>query len=102
MKLKLTPDGYLADLADWTPEIAELLAQRQNIHLTPEHWEIINLIRAFYIKYNASPSIRTLVNVMREQYGPEKGNSLYLHKLFPGAALQATNIAGLPKPIRCI
>ena len=47
--------------------------------------------------------MRTLVNAVREQYGPEKGNSIYLQKLFPGgAALQANNIAGLPKPIRCI
>ena len=103
MKPNLTKDGYLADLADWTPLVAEYLAKLQHIELTPEHWEIINLLRAFYIKYNASPSVRTLVNAVREQYGSEKGNSIYLAKLFPGgAALQANNIAGLPKPIRCI
>lgn len=103
MNIDLTPDGYLVNLADWTPEVAQFLASRQDIVLTPQHWEIINLLRAFYIKYNASPSMRTLVNAVREQYGPEKGNSIYLQQLFPGgAALQANNIAGLPKPIRCI
>lgn len=103
MNIKLTDDGYLADLTTWTPEVAEFLAQKQDITLTPEHWEIINLLRAFYLKYNASPSMRTLVNAVREQYGAEKGNSIYLAKLFPGgAAKQANNIAGLPKPIRCI
>ena len=102
MDIKLTADGYLANINDWTPAIAEFLAHQQNIILTPEHWQVINLLRNFYLEYNASPSIRTLVNAMRAQYGIEKGNSICLHKLFPGAALQATNIAGLPKPIRCI
>lgn len=103
MNVQLTPDGYLANLADWNLEVAQFLAQRQQIILTAEHWEIINLLREFYLKYNASPSMRTLVNAVREQYGENKGNSIYLAKLFPGgAAKQANNIAGLPKSIRCI
>jgi tRNA 2-thiouridine synthesizing protein E len=100
---KLTADGYLADLHAWTPEVAEFLANKQNITLTPDHWEIVNLLREFYFTYNASPSMRTLVNAVKVKYGADKGNSIYLHQLFPGgAALQANNIAGLPKPIRCI
>lgn len=100
---KLNTDGYLANINDWDPEVANYLAHKQNITLTAEHWEIINLLREFYFTYNASPSIRTLVNAVKAKYGPEKGNSIYLQKLFPQSpALQATNIAGLPKPIRCI
>ena len=103
MNIPLTHDGFLANISDWTPAVAEYLAQQQNIVLTAEHWQIINLLREFYFKYNASPSMRTLVNAVREQYGEDKGNSIYLHKLFPaGAAIQSNKIAGLPKPIRCI
>lgn len=103
MQIETTADGYLKNLNDWTPEVAVILAARQNIVLTQAHWEIINLLREFYFKYNASPAMRTLVNAVAQQYGPEKGNSIYLHTLFPGgAAKQANNIAGLPKPIRCI
>ncbi len=103
MEIKLTKDGFLADMTDWNPAVAEYFAQQQNIILTPEHWEIIHLLREFYFKYNVAPSMRTLVNTVRECYGADKGNSIYLHKLFPGGtALQANNIAGLPKPIRCI
>jgi len=103
MDIKLTSEGFLANISDWTPEVAEYLAQQQDIKLTTEHWEVINLMREFYFKYNASPSIRTLVNAVKQQYGEDKGNSIYLHKLFPNkAAVQANLIAGLPKPIRCI
>lgn len=103
MQLELTDDGYLRNLHDWSPQIAAELAHRQNITLTAEHWEIINLLREFYLTYNASPAMRTLVKAVQQKYGAEKGNSIYLHSLFPdGAAKQANNIAGLPKPIRCI
>ncbi|MGB0835445.1 MAG: TusE/DsrC/DsvC family sulfur relay protein, partial [Psychrobium sp.] len=38
-----------------------------------------------------------------KEFGPEKGNSRYLYSLFPkGPAKQATRIAGLPKPAKCI
>ncbi len=103
MEIQTTADGYLKNLADWNEAIAIELATRQNITLTKEHWEIIHLIREFYYTYNASPAMRTLVNAVKQKYGPDKGNSIYLHTLFPGgAAKQCNNIAGLPKPIRCI
>ena len=103
MEIETTDEGYLKNLADWTPEVANILAARQGIELTVEHWEIINLLREFYFKYNASPAMRTLIKAVQQQYGADKGNSIYLHTLFPaGAAKQANNIAGLPKPIRCI
>jgi tRNA 2-thiouridine synthesizing protein E len=40
---------------------------------------------------------------MEKEFGPEKGSSRYLYKLFPdGPALIATKIAGLPRPVKCI
>jgi len=103
MNVELTNDGYLKNLNDWSPEVAMWLAQQQDLELTEDHWEIINLIRDFYAEYNTSPAIRTLVKATADKLGKEKGNSVYLHKLFPnGPSKQATLIAGLPKPIRCI
>jgi tRNA 2-thiouridine synthesizing protein E len=47
--------------------------------------------------------MRVLVKAMANEFGPEKGNSRYLFKLFPkGPAKQATKIAGLPKPAKCL
>nr|WP_314738930.1 TusE/DsrC/DsvC family sulfur relay protein [uncultured Haemophilus sp.] len=96
-------DGYLKNIDDWSEEFATLMAERENIILTPEHWEIIQLVREFYQEYKTSPAIRMLVKAMSQKFGEEKGNSRYLQRLFPdGPAKQATKFAGLPKPAKCL
>jgi sulfur relay protein, tusE/dsrC/dsvC family len=96
-------DGYLLNLDDWSETFATLMAERDGITLTPEHWEIIQLVREFYQEYKTSPAIRMLVKVMSQKFGEEKGNSRYLQRLFPdGPAKQATKFAGLPKPAKCL
>jgi tRNA 2-thiouridine synthesizing protein E len=95
--------GYLLDHALWSKELAPVLAKQENIALTEQHWEVINFVRDFYLEYNTSPAIRMLVKAMAKALGEDKGNSIDLYKLFPkGPAKQATKIAGLPKPARCI
>ncbi|MDP8051348.1 MULTISPECIES: TusE/DsrC/DsvC family sulfur relay protein [Pasteurellaceae] len=96
-------EGYLKNLSDWSPELAETIAQNEELVLTDEHWEIINVVREFYQEYNTSPAIRMLVKTLANKFGQEKGNSRYLQRLFPnGPAKQATKIAGLPKPAKCL
>jgi len=88
---------------DWSEPLAEVLAADEAIVLTEAHWEVVRFVRAFYQEYKTSPAIRALVKAMEQKYGPEKGSSRYLYKLFPkGPAKQATKIAGLPKPVKCI
>lgn len=95
--------GYLKILNDWQPDMALLLAAEEQIVLTPAHWEVINFVRDFYLEYKTSPAIRVLVKAIGQALGPDKGNSKYLYTLFPiGPAKQATKIAGLPKPAKCI
>jgi len=95
--------GYLKNINDWSPELAEVLANEEAITLTNEHWMVINFVRQFYQKFNTSPAIRMLVKALTQEFGEEKGNSRYLYRLFPkGPAKQASKIAGLPKPVKCI
>ncbi|MBV7436876.1 MULTISPECIES: TusE/DsrC/DsvC family sulfur relay protein [Aeromonas] len=95
--------GYLRHIEDWSEALALVLAEQEGIVLEEPHWEVVRFVRAFYLEFNTSPAIRALVKAMEKQYGPEKGNSRYLYKLFPeGPAKQATKIAGLPKPVKCI
>ena len=95
--------GYLKQHQDWQPEMVELLAEQEGIVLSSEHWEVIQFVRDFYLKYNTSPAMRALVKAMANELGSDKGNSRYLFRLFPeGPAKQATKLAGLPKPAKCL
>lgn len=96
-------EGYLLDHTLWQPDLAPIIASNEHITLTDAHWEVIHFVRNFYLEFNTSPAIRMLVKAMAKKLGEDKGNSKYLYKLFPkGPAKQATKIAGLPKPARCI
>lgn len=102
VQLDLDKDGFLKNHNQWNKQTAIKLAAQDGLNLTDEHWQIIMLVRQFYQQYHTSPAIRVLVKALKQQYGLEKGNSLYLQSLFPkGAAKQVARIAGLPKPVKC-
>ena len=102
-QIETDKQGYLLDTNDWSEELAPIIAEQENITLSEQHWEVVHFVRDFYLEYNTSPAIRMLVKAMAQKLGEEKGNSMYLYKLFPkGPSKQATKIAGLPKPARCI
>ncbi|NIC03935.1 TusE/DsrC/DsvC family sulfur relay protein [Billgrantia bachuensis] len=99
----LDPEGYLIDLAAWTPAVAEALAAEEGRVLSEEHWEVIEVIRDFYSRYQASPAMRPLVKAVGQALGQEKGRSVHLMKLFPDSpAKVAARLAGLPKPANCL
>lgn len=102
-QIETDAQGYLLHLEDWNEALAERIAEQENITLSDAHWEVVRFVRAFYEEYKTSPAIRALVKAMEQKYGVEKGSSRYLYRLFPkGPAKQATKIAGLPKPVKCI
>lgn len=95
--------GYLLNVDDWEPNLANLIAANEQIEMTDERWQVVTFVREFYLEFNTSPAIRALVKAMAKKYGPDKGNSRYLYRLFPkGPAKIATKIAGLPKPAKCL
>lgn len=102
-QIALDKDGFLADLQTWSPEVAQALAARENIALTPEHWEVLEVLRQFYDEFQLSPATRPLIKYTALKLGPEKGNSPHLNRLFNGTpAKLAAKLAGLPKPTNCI
>ncbi|PMG07924.1 sulfurtransferase TusE [Vibrio breoganii] len=95
--------GYLLNVKDWEEGMIAILAEEEGIELTEAHLEVVHFVRNFYIEFNTSPAVRMLVKAMEKAHGPEKGNSKYLFKLFKkGPAKQATKLAGLPKPAKCL
>jgi tRNA 2-thiouridine synthesizing protein E len=101
--LETTADGFLVDPANWDEQVAAVLAAGIPIELTEAHWEIIRFIRAYYLRFHHLPNNRMFVKAVQKEFGAEKGNSRYLHRLFPESPVKyACLIAGLPKPPGCI
>lgn len=101
--IALDPEGYLIDLGDWSPALAEALAAEEGRELTPAHWEVIDVLRDFYRRFEAAPAMRPLVKAVKLALGDEKGSSIYLMRLFPDSpAKVGARLAGLPKPTNCL
>ncbi len=97
-------EGFLEDADAWRPDVALEIAAEDGLALDENHWEIIYFLRDFYEEHEMSPpSNRLFVKAVKEAFGEEKGNSIYLMQLFPGTpAKTACRIAGLPRPTNCL
>jgi len=94
--------GYLLNPADWSPDLAEAMSATDGVTLTAAHWEIIDMIRAYYMEFGITPAARLLTRAIAIRLGKEKGKSEYLYALFPeGVGNQAIRFAGLPRPTGC-
>jgi tRNA 2-thiouridine synthesizing protein E len=101
--LETTDQGFLVNLSDWNEAVAKRLAETNAIQLTPEHWEIIVFIRQYYQQFKHLPNARVFTKAVARELGEAKGNSRYLHRLFPDGPLKyACKLAGLPKPPTCL
>ena len=96
-------DGFLEHFDEWNTVVANTIAAAEQINLSDAHWEILHLLREFYRQFEQSPAMRALVKYVGQQLGKDKGNSIYLLKLFPGSPAKiASKIAGLPRPENCL
>lgn len=101
--LATTEQGFLLDASAWNETVALKLAEREDIELSPAHWEIIHFIRAYYFEYKHLPNARVFAKAIAKTLGEDKGNSRYLQRLFPNGPLKyACKLAGLPKPPTCL
>jgi tRNA 2-thiouridine synthesizing protein E len=101
--IALDKDGFLKNLDDWSMDVAHALSGLEGIELSPDHVEVLNLLRDFYAEFQLSPATRPLIKYTALKLGPEKGNSMHLNRLFNGTpAKLAAKLAGLPKPTNCI
>jgi TusE/DsrC/DsvC family sulfur relay protein len=89
-------EGFLVDSGQWTPEVAEELARKAGITLTPEHWKVLAFCREDAAKQGQSPGPRRITQ--------SAGVTMKrLYELFPkGPGKLAALIAGLPKPKSCL
>jgi len=95
VEITLTEDGYLADMNEWTKEVAAELAKADGIDLTDDHYAVLDFLR----KEHAAGSALTIRKVGKSGIVDIKG----LYKLFPGGPLKlSSKYAGIPKPTSCV
>ena len=71
-EIETTVDGRLLNLDDWNRDVAQAMAEHDHIQLTDAHWDVINIMRDFYSKYNISPIKKLLKNCIREKLDDTK------------------------------
>jgi len=102
VSIALDHQGFMKSHLQWTAEIAHLIAEKDGVALTAEHWTVIDYYRDYYDDYNIPPPMRMMMRVFKKAHGEENANSRYLHTLFPqGPNKQASKFGGLPKPKNC-
>ena len=103
IEVPVDEEGFLTDLKVWNEDIANFMANGDDLELTDSHWQVINFLREYYEEYQIAPAVRVLTKAIGKKFGKEKGNSKYLYELFPyGPGKQGCRYAGLPKPTGCI
>ncbi len=97
-------DGYLTDLDNWSEEVANFMANNEDVEMSEKHWDVVKFLREYYHEYQIAPAVKILIKEIASKNGLEKKEaSKYLYELFPnGPAIQACKIAGLPKPTGCV
>lgn len=100
----LDDDGHLKNHNDWTPKIAQRLADTIGVTLESEHYQIIGEVRAFFETYHHSPSTRPLIKYLIARLPNLDISNQKLQKLFNTGlvARHVNRIAGLPKPPNCL
>lgn len=96
LQMNLDEEGYLIEPAEWTEDAAQELAKRENIELTPEHWETIRFMRDYYEEHQVAPDARFVIKYLNDTKGADRN---VLFRLFPyGYVKQACKIAGMKRP----
>jgi len=100
--IELSEAGWLENLDEWTPEVAEEIAKNEKVELTEEHWDIINLAREYFEENGKVCEPRAFSKLMKKKYGKDRSDSKYIYSLFPYGLIKSANkIAGLPRPKGC-
>ena len=96
----LTDEGFLEDANAWTKDIAQHIADAEDVEMTEKHWDIVEYLRHDQLDNNNEANERGIMKAMSKKWG-KKHNSKDMYALFPGMpSKQGRKIAGLPKSTR--
>ena len=99
----LDQDGHLVNYLDWTPEVARLLAARDQLILEDEHFKVLDGMREYYRRFEHAPATRPLIKFLMQTVSNDLTNA-HLMALFQTGLVARTlaRLAGLPKPANCL
>lgn len=89
-------DGYLADVSDWTPEIARLMADADGYEMNDEKWVQIMKAREYFDEFGSVPPIRKFAKYIEED------QKLVFQLWMTGPMKPITKYGGMPKPTGCV
>ncbi len=94
--VEVNDEGFMVDAGQWTPDVAQGIAQEIGLALTERHWKVISFCREDAAREGQAPGLRRITKLsgvgMKDMY-----------ELFPkGPGKLAALVAGLPKPQGCV
>ena len=103
MTLQTDHQGFLLDAREWTEQWASKTANDRDVTWENIDIDIVNTLRDFYFEFDLSPAMRPLVKHIKNSFGGDIGNSIWLMQRYgESPARILALLAGLPKPKNCL
>ncbi|MEG0828861.1 MAG: TusE/DsrC/DsvC family sulfur relay protein [Acinetobacter sp.] len=103
MNLDLDQDGHLVDYTIWNESVAQELARKLDLELTPWHFQILQAVRQFYHQFGHSPATRPLIKFLMKTVSSDINNAVLQEQFKTGlVARHLSRLAGIPKPPNCL
>jgi tRNA 2-thiouridine synthesizing protein E len=98
--IELDPEGYLINPEDWNHDVANELANSENIKLEDDYWTVFDFMRKSYDENGVAPDVRHTTKQMVVDFGiDKKAAKAKLFTMFPyGYVKQACKISGMRRP----
>ncbi len=96
-EVRTCSEGYIVDMGEWSEGFVQAQSAVEGLELTDEHWEVVEFLRGYYEEHRVQCEVRKMIKYFKQVWGAERGNSSYLHKIFPrgGPQKQGNRLAGL-------
>lgn len=94
--------GFLQHMEEWSEDFAKRIAERDDIKLYNDHWELIYYFREYYEEHMTNPTMHILVKELgpkNKSHSEQKSYEKHIYSLFPRDPVhEVCKLAGLPLP----
>lgn len=101
--IETNEQGFLTDPNQWSEQFAEALAEKDDIQLYADHWELIWYFRDYFDENQMNPTMHTMVRTLGkhkgEHFREQKAYEKHIYGLFNKDPVhEVCKLAGLPMP----